>query len=444
MTELNNSTRIRDQATYATIKVSKEEAWRNSESGRAVDKFALVSSLAISDKEVEELQHILSKKIKNVEGNDAKTLRNALGDLKVLRNIVAKKNLQHALGNMDSFANMKPENLLLIANTVAESREEKASHLIDQEQSLLIGVRDRILKTLNNNGQLHRRGKQDNLKANQKRTLGANDEKQVSISFPPSAPRIKVFDKALLERVKHQSTETRVSHSSMISTNPTIIALDLFVNDLRSRGKSGDADFIEETAQRLNLPLDSTTIENYLEVLNNEVDFSKSVSSALVNRLSTEPIGYLHLERLGFTPAGIERGELVYSIPLSPSEEVNISHKEWSNTSEEFQKIVTDYLEEYSEEGVVEKNELTNSTESQTQHSSALNTGVTASGSYGTVSISASASYNANNSESESRKDSQNHSSEMTRKASSRSKKEHKMSFKVASSRDPKVRVSEQ
>ena len=35
----------------------------------------------------------------------------------------------------------------------------------------------------------------------------------------------------------------------------------------------------------------------------------------------------------------------MHSVPLSPSEEVNISHKEWANTSEEFQRIVTDFME---------------------------------------------------------------------------------------------------
>ena len=53
-----------------------------------------------------------------------------------------------------------------------------------------------------------------------------------------------------------------------------------------------------------------------------------------------DPVGLLHLERLTFQPAGIERGELVYSVPLAPSEEVSISHKEWSHTTEEFERIV--------------------------------------------------------------------------------------------------------
>lgn len=150
-------------------------------------------------------------------------------------------------------------------------------------------------------------------------------------------------------------------------------------------------------------------------------------------RMQVEPVGLLHLERVTYTPAGIERGELIHSVPLSPGEEVNISHKEWSNTSEEFERIVTDYLEAYSEEGVTEKSELSQSSNSQIQHSSGFNLGVTASGGYGPVSISTTVGYNVADSASRTEATARNHTSEMTRKASSRVKKEHKISFKVAS-----------
>jgi hypothetical protein len=159
----------------------------------------------------------------------------------------------------------------------------------------------------------------------------------------------------------------------------------------------------------------------------------KDLNYSFGQHVQIEPIGLLHLERLAFIPAGIERGELLYSVPLSPGEVVNISHKEWSNTSEEFERIVTDFIEAYSEEGVTEKSELAQSTTSQHQHSTGLDLGVTASGSWGPVSISTSLNYNVADSASISQQTSRNQSSELTRKASSRVKKEHKTSFKVAS-----------
>src|SRR4029077_11478562 len=110
------------------------------------------------------------------------------------------------------------------------------------------------------------------------------------------------------------------------------------------------------------------------------IELAWNVRAALNRDFTISPVGLLHLERLDFLPAGSERGELVYSVPLSPGEEVNISHKEWSATSEEFSTIVTDFLEAYSEEGVTEKSDISQSSSSQEQHSSGFNTGVTASG----------------------------------------------------------------
>jgi hypothetical protein len=81
-----------------------------------------------------------------------------------------------------------------------------------------------------------------------------------------------------------------------------------------------------------------------------KVEQTHNAVAAAKQFTAMEPVGLLHLERLNFVPAGIERGELVHSVPLSPGEEVNIAHKEWANTSEEFSKIVTDFMEAYSEE----------------------------------------------------------------------------------------------
>jgi hypothetical protein len=160
----------------------------------------------------------------------------------------------------------------------------------------------------------------------------------------------------------------------------------------------------------------------------------RRVVDGFIHSMEIEPVGYLHLEKLSFLPAGIERGELVYTVPLSPGEEVNITHREWSHTSEEFERLVTDYLEEFSEEGVTEKSELAESVNSQSQHASAFNTGVTASGSYGgMVTITSTVGYNASESASLSAQNSRNQSADITHKASSRAKREHKISFRVAS-----------
>jgi hypothetical protein len=184
-------------------------------------------------------------------------------------------------------------------------------------------------------------------------------------------------------------------------------------------------------------------VEEVLELAGKVLDWpaeTETVVDAFVERLKIEPVGFLHLERLDFTPIGIERGELLYSLPLAPQETVRLTHKEWSLRSTEFEELVQDSLENYSEQGVTEKNDLTQSTESQSQHSRALSL----SASYTYVSVSATIGFNMNDANSKAQRDSRNQSIEVTRKASSRARKEHKVAFKVTSAvgtEDEAVRV---
>jgi type II secretion system protein G len=177
--------------------------------------------------------------------------------------------------------------------------------------------------------------------------------------------------------------------------------------------------------------LRDTTPEQVKHFAELALERERAALAGFRQRMLMEPVGFLHLEQLSFTPIGIERGELLHSIPLAPDEEISVSHKEWSNTSEEFQRLATDFFEGFSEEGVAEKAELAQSTNVQAQHSSGLNTAVTASGSYGTVNVTASASFNLAQSASQSAQLSRNQSVTATRHASARSRQEHKVSFKI-------------
>lgn len=192
-------------------------------------------------------------------------------------------------------------------------------------------------------------------------------------------------------------------------------------------------DLIFKLSKVLKVDLSSVGIVEFVSLAHQFILSQEKSIDGFKQSLKVEPVGYLHLERLSFTPIGTECGELVHSVPLAPGEVVNITHREWSNTSEEFESIVNDYMEEYSETGVAEKSELSQSVNSQKQHSTAFNTGVTASGGYGGVTITTSAGYNINDSNSESATFARNNSSSITQKSSSRVKKEHKMSFRVAS-----------
>jgi len=152
-----------------------------------------------------------------------------------------------------------------------------------------------------------------------------------------------------------------------------------------------------------------------------------------LSSLADHSLGYLHLERMSYIPAGIEHGELVASIPLAPGESVHIVHKEWTNTSEEFHKLVKDSFEDYSENGVIDKTDLSESSRSQASHSSNMAVSVSVSGGFGSFfQSSAQTTYQTQSAASNSRARSLSRSKAITQKASSRSKREHQYSFKLA------------
>ena len=95
-------------------------------------------------------------------------------------------------------------------------------------------------------------------------------------------------------------------------------------------------------------------------------------AAALLTQRNLQPIGLLHLERLQITPLEVERGELVYSLPLAPHEKVTLAHKEWSLREEEYARFVQDYFQDYSEHGVAEKGDMAVVTRSDTEHSKTL------------------------------------------------------------------------
>lgn len=144
---------------------------------------------------------------------------------------------------------------------------------------------------------------------------------------------------------------------------------------------------------------------------------------------TASPLGMLNLERLEMAPAGIERGELIATIPLAPLEETAVTQKEWSVQTKEFTSIVTDSLENYSETGVTDNTELSQSTTSQTAHSNQFNITGTVHGGIPVISGSASSGFTGQSSGSQSATDSRKHASTLTQKASSRSTQEHKVTI---------------
>jgi hypothetical protein len=160
-------------------------------------------------------------------------------------------------------------------------------------------------------------------------------------------------------------------------------------------------------------------------------DWTDDLTDGFEERMNVEPIGRLHLERIDMTPVGVVRGELMHSVGLAPKEMVTLIHREWSSRESSFEKVVTEEFEQSTEEGVTENTELASATETQSRHSSEFNTEASASASYVFASASASIGYTTGSDDETAKRDSRNHSVSVTRKAASRTRKEHKVTFTV-------------
>jgi len=143
--------------------------------------------------------------------------------------------------------------------------------------------------------------------------------------------------------------------------------------------------------------------------------------------------GFMHLERLRFTPIGTERGELLYSLPLAPGEEVVLAHKTWAKTTKEFTELVLNVIEKEITTQRTESLELSESTQNQSQYAADMSTSAQGGGNIGVVKISGTASTSLSASTSATTEESVKRNIQTTEKATARSKQEHKTTFQVSS-----------
>jgi hypothetical protein len=429
MAELDNARRSLERATYTPL----EQRRRRPQEGRAWDKWGYAAGLRVSAKEAASVVQRLAP------GREAESRRRRAALQRLARLLIAEGETPSSLplDRVRQFDGVSPELLLQFGAELAAVREEEVEgdlataaaiagawhaapasvpgappippHLKPDRTALVSGLPDAQV-----------------LRFHEERALPARARRAVRGIQP--APDTKGH--AVREEVMLIQPAPAPRGEGAAPAPASIIALLEW--GIRHGVRAESARAALAAARRL-AGGRAMTVSQFGVAGRARANATRDLNFFFKERLRVEPVGLLHLERLSFIPAGIERGELVHSVPLSPNEEVNISHKEWSNTSEEFERIVTDFIEAYSEEGVTEKSELTQSTTSQTQHSSGFDLGVTASGGYGPVTISTSVGFNVSDSASNSQQLARTQSNELTRKASSRSKKEHKTSFKVAS-----------
>lgn len=158
-------------------------------------------------------------------------------------------------------------------------------------------------------------------------------------------------------------------------------------------------------------------------------------TSAFRRRMRMAPVGRLHLERIEMYPVGMEKGELVFTVPLAPKETITISHKEWSTSGEEYERIVQDYFESYSERGVAEKTDFSAASENERKHANAFDFGASHSARSMGVTVTVTLGLKNSSEARESAKQSMQHNREVTEKASARSRQEHKISVKLETKR---------
>jgi hypothetical protein len=169
--------------------------------------------------------------------------------------------------------------------------------------------------------------------------------------------------------------------------------------------------------------------ENRKEINKLTEDFGVSISKFLVR----PAFGILHLDRLRFTPLSVKEGEFLYSLPLTPGEEVTLTQKDWSKVKREFTEIVNSELEKTITTQRTESQELSESTMNQLQFGAELGAQFQGSGTIGVVSLSGQASTTLRTSSTKTTNEAIKNTQQLTESAASRSKQEHKTTFQVSS-----------
>jgi type II secretion system protein G len=437
MTEINNSQRHFYKATYAPIRLdpSGDDMKKHMRMTRCFEKLSFVQSLAIRPAEISSLRACIVGDTTN--DSNVRQLHEVLN---IVENIGGNPSPSALLLNVNRFKDVDMQTLVQFGKLLAENRHAQSKEV----ESSLGQIRMQYMAALERST-----------------TLAANipqSPASVTIPIETSAHASRLTSSDEISQPPEGSVDEGASDLS-----PSIVAaartpmlagqvrasigqfqrvIPPLENAIEWAATNAKHLFEPLHSRALNLAPISTIYSNVgpaalVAILSQTMAYWAEYTIELVNgfeeRLPIEPVGRLHLERLEMTPAGVERGELLYSVPLSPKETVNIAHKEWATKSEEFEKIIQDSFEGYSEEGVAEKNDIAMSTESQSKHSNTMNLSTSVSGTYFGTTISTSFGYSQTSDDQQAKKDSRNHSVETTRKASSRTRKEHKTTFKVSS-----------
>jgi len=469
MADLKNSQRVSYKATYnqisptATTTATTGAAGHNPTKSlsRAVEKAAFIQSLRIVPAELDVLKKLLS----DSRGLDSGVSAQIAPVLTAIEKLINDNTATSTLNNASAFAKIDPETLVAVAQQLVNYRQSLVDRVNRSVADILSAFRSSLVPTAAPTASAATTATASKSKSKNEATTSSVTDSGISVlttvvpvKAKKAGSKSKVESRGYTTQVTpDESKPAPAAFTSILSMGPSTTYAPSNTDALT---------WAEQFQPKLFASL-TNQIQSYLGVSADErsaigaanvvaemmrTNFSaifnpgalKGVINGFQSRMTIEPVGNLHLERIEMYPSGVERGELVHSIPLAPGETVNISHKEWAITNKEFEDIVQDYFEGYSEQGVADKTDISMSNDSQSQHATALNVGSSLSASYSSVTLSTNFGYNSTSNDSQSKKDSRTHSISITKKASARTKKDHKVTFKVTSvtgSEDQSVRV---
>jgi hypothetical protein len=438
MSELKNSQRHFYKVTYAPTQLhqSGEDKEKQALKTRCFENFSFIQSLAIRPAEIAYLRDLIHR-----DTTGPSNIEQLLTVLAIVEDLAGVTSPSTLLRQMPHFTNVDGQTLIQFGRLLSEERSTQAKEV----ESALEQIRKHYTAALERSNVLSANTPQPPEKVTEPFKTGvyaSHIPSSNEITLPQEGSgdvdltRNLLQDNAVAGRITPLAIEDGARIGQFLRVLPplgsaiewaTIHDKDLF-EPLHSRALQ-----FATVAPLYSRVGPALKVADLLEKMRDWGALTSDLVNGFEERMKIEPVGRLHLERLEMTPVGVERGELLYSVPLAPKETVNIAHKEWSTRTEEFENIIQDYFEGYSEEGVAEKNDIAMSTESQSKHANAINLNTSVSGGYFGATVSTSFGYNATSDDQQAKKDSRNHSIETTRKASSRTKKERKVSFKVAS-----------
>jgi type II secretion system (T2SS) protein G len=463
MANLKNSQRISYKATYNQISptATTGKAGKNPTKSlsRAVEKTAFIQSLRIIPAELAVLKKQLSDSRKLASGVSSQIAP----VFTAIEKLISDNSASSTLNNASLFAKIDSETLVAVAQQLVTYRQSLVDRINRSIANILSAFRNSLVPPAPPPAAVATAAPEAALKTETKTASVTNSGISVVTTVTPVEPKktgtkSKVESRGYTTQVTlDESKPAPPAFSSVLSMGPSTTYAPSNTNALAWAERFQPklfASLADQIQPYLGVSVDEQSAMGGANAVaemmrtNFAAIFNPGALQGVINgfqsRMAIEPVGNLHLERIEMYPAGVERGELVHSIPLAPAETVNISHKEWSITEKEFEDIVEDYFEGYSEQGVADKTDISMSNDSQSQHATALNVGASLSASYSSVTLSTNFGYNSTSNDSQSKKDSRNHSMSITKKASARTKKDHKVTFKVTSvagSEDQSVRV---